>query len=120
MISGLSRYSGHQTFIHYFHNMQQEGCLPDEVTFSCILSACSSMGLVDQGWIHFNSITQKHGLSTTMEHCNHMVDILGRAGFLSDAKDLLVTFPLESNTVGWTLLIQHCRMHGNVAFEGIA
>jgi hypothetical protein len=43
-----------------------------------------------------------------------MVDLLGRAGRLEEAKDFIVNMPILPNSSMWGALLGACRIHGNV------
>ncbi|KAH9291812.1 hypothetical protein KI387_043001, partial [Taxus chinensis] len=43
-----------------------------------------------------------------------MVDLLGRAGHLNEAMDLIENIPLKPSTDVWVTLLGACRLHGNV------
>jgi hypothetical protein len=44
-----------------------------------------------------------------------MVDLLGRAGLLKDASELIETMPMRPDLCVWGALLSSCRMHGNAA-----
>ena len=42
-----------------------------------------------------------------------MVDLLGRAGHLDAAEDLIAQMPVEKANVAWLCLLGACRIHGD-------
>lgn len=96
----------------HFEDMKRAGLKPNDVTFICLLSACSHMGVSDEGISHFTSMRDDHGIIPGLKHYDCMVDILGHAGCLKEAQDLLDTIPFAPNLVGWTSLLSSCRAHG--------
>lgn len=114
MVAGYAWHSDYKMALQYLENMQQEGLVPNNVTFVSLLSACSRVGLVNEAFHHFKTMTKAHGIIPVVDHYNSMVDILGRTGHLVEAEDLLQTTPFQTNTVGWTSLLSHCRTHGDV------
>eukprot|EP00250_Pteridium_aquilinum_P002903 c13149_g1_i1 orf=495-749(-) len=42
-----------------------------------------------------------------------MVDLLGRAGYLADAEQLILTMQYEQNAAIWSCLLGACRLHGD-------
>ncbi|CAN1814089.1 Pentatricopeptide repeat-containing protein At5g66520 [Linum perenne] len=84
------------------------------VTFTAILTACSYAGLIEEGKLLFNSIEEDHILNPTIEHYGCMVDLLGRAGFLTEAKDLIKRMPVKPNAIIWGSLLKACKIHGNL------
>ncbi|CAL4965838.1 unnamed protein product [Urochloa decumbens] len=86
---------------------------PDGVTFIAVLSACSHTGHVAEGRCLFNQMVQEHKISPSMEHYTCMVDLLGRAGLLKDASELIETMPMRPDLCVWGALLNSCRLHGN-------
>lgn len=114
LIAGYAQHCNYVMSVQCFEAMQQTGLKPNGVTFLCLLSACSHLGLVENGCFHFRKMKEEHGLSPTIDHHNSMVDVLGRGGLLMEAEDLLETIPFRSNLVGWTSLLGSCKTHRNV------
>ncbi|KAK8606760.1 hypothetical protein V6N13_052518 [Hibiscus sabdariffa] len=100
--------------LDWFENMQKVGIKPNHVTFTAILTACSYSGLVDEGKSLFESIERVHKLRPRIEHYGCMVDLLGRAGSLEEAKGLIEQMPVKPNAVVWGALLNACRIHKNV------
>jgi hypothetical protein len=44
-----------------------------------------------------------------------MVDLLGRAGLLKDASELIATMPIRPDLCIWGALLNSCRIHGSAA-----
>jgi pentatricopeptide repeat protein len=63
-----------------------EGVQADDITFVCLLSACSHAGLVDEGMCIFASITTVYMVSAKLEHCICIVNLLGCAGHLQETE----------------------------------
>lgn len=43
-----------------------------------------------------------------------MIDLLGRAGHLADAENLIHSMPLERDATVWLCLLAACKIHGDV------
>ncbi|PPD75951.1 hypothetical protein GOBAR_DD27125 [Gossypium barbadense] len=106
--------------IELFNKMLRQGVKPDGVVFVGLLTACSHGGLVEQGRDIFKSMTSVHKISPQIVHYGCMVDLLGRAGFLEEALDLIKLMPMEPNDVIWGSLLAACRMHRNIDMAGYA
>ena len=89
--------------------MQQHGVVPNKVTFVNILSACSHAGLVDEGKYVFDYMTQKNSISPELDHCNCMIDLLGRAGMLDEAEAFISSMSHEPTVLSWMTLLGACR-----------
>ncbi|KAI5656570.1 hypothetical protein M9H77_25363 [Catharanthus roseus] len=112
MISGLSQNGRGMEALELFEEMLVEGTKPDYVTFVNILSACSHMGLVDQGWKYFRMMSQEFGVEPGVDHYACMVDVLGRAGKLSEAKEFIESATIDHGLCLWRILLSACRNYG--------
>ncbi|KAK7273595.1 hypothetical protein RIF29_14651 [Crotalaria pallida] len=97
--------------IETFEDMLKAECKPDHVSYIAVLSGCSHMGLVVEGKHYFDSMTKVFGISPTNEHFACMVDMLGRAGLLDQAKTLIDGMPFKPNATIWGALLGACRVH---------
>lgn len=113
MISGLSQNGRGIEALDLFEEMLLEGVKPDYVTFINILSACSHMGLVDRGWEYFQMMSEKFHIATRVEHYACMVDILGRAGKLHEAKEFIESATIDHGLCLWRILLSASRNHRN-------
>ena len=120
MIGGLAQHGCGQEALLLFERMIAEGVGPDGVTFVATLSACSHVGLVDKGRHQFLAMTQDYGIKPTVEHYTCMVDLLGRAGHLEEAKLFILNMPLEPAGATWGALLGACRTYGNVEMAELA
>ena len=105
MISGCARHGHGDKALKLFKHMKVDGQLPDHVTFVGVLSACSHVGLVDEGFSHFNSMTEVYGLAPKMEHFSCIVDLLARAGELDKIEDFINTMPMKPNVLIWRTIL---------------
>ncbi|XP_020593676.1 pentatricopeptide repeat-containing protein At1g06140, mitochondrial [Phalaenopsis equestris] len=94
-----------------FHEMKLANVLPNSVTFISLLSACSHSGRVREGIEYFKSMSRDYGLTATNEHYSCMVDLLGRAGLIEEAEDLIKNMPVEPAASVWGALLGACRIH---------
>lgn len=114
MISALSQHGQGKQALQVFQQMQQEGELPNQVTFIGILVACSHAGLVDEACCCFASMYQIYGISPTVEHFNCLIDLLGRLGQLDEVIYLIHSMPFPPTTTSWMILLGACRLHLDV------
>ncbi|CAL9129617.1 unnamed protein product [Musa acuminata var. zebrina] len=99
--------------LEMFSQMQRENLKPDELTFSSVLSACSHAGLVEEGWRIFSSMNSDYLVTPQEEHYNCMVDLLGRAGQLEEAYNLVKCSPLRDRASAMCTLLAACKVHKN-------
>ncbi|KAJ0739903.1 putative tetratricopeptide-like helical domain superfamily [Helianthus annuus] len=64
-----------------------------------VMCACSHVGPVNKGREFFCSMRVKYGLKPKVEHYGCLVDLLGRAGRISEAMEVLHTMPMKPNAV---------------------
>lgn len=113
MMTGYSQNGKGRNVIEIFEDMIKVGCRPDHISYMSVLSGCSHSGLVREGQHYFDSMAKDHGIYPTSEHYACMVDLLGRAGSLEKAKNLIDRMPLEPNAAIWGTLLGACRVYGN-------
>ncbi len=90
-----------------------KGVQPNDITFVCLLSACSDAGLVYQGMPCYASMSTDYMISVKLEHYTCMADLY-LAGHLEDAENMINTMPCKPNVALWMALLGTCRIHGNV------
>ncbi|XP_050214674.1 pentatricopeptide repeat-containing protein At1g31430-like [Mercurialis annua] len=103
--------------LELFSQMKQAGVKPDDIAFIGVLSACSHGGLVEEGRELFNSMTTLYQIKPKSEHYGCLVDLLGRAGLLDEAEELIKKIPDGNNATTvqlYSSLLSACRIYGNV------
>lgn len=113
MIGGLAQHGHGKKALELFHKMLDEGVAPNEITLTSVLSACNHAGLVDDAKKYFHSMKGVFGIDRTEEHYACMIDLLGRAGRLEDAMELVNSMPFEENAAVWGALLGASRVHRN-------
>ncbi|KAK6161452.1 hypothetical protein DH2020_004833 [Rehmannia glutinosa] len=119
MIRGLAIHGHGHEALDLFEIMKQEGFVPDDVTILAVMCACSHVGLVDEGRKHFESMSSIYGLEPKLEHYCCLVDLLGRAGLVKEAKERVLTLPMKPNAILWRSLLGAARVHGNLEIDGM-
>ncbi|XP_026439529.1 pentatricopeptide repeat-containing protein At2g29760, chloroplastic-like [Papaver somniferum] len=114
MIAGLAMHGRGREAVDLFLDMKNTKVKANEVTFTNVLCACSHAGLVEEGRIYFKQMLPVYGVTPQTKHYACMVDILGRAGLLEEAMELIEKMPIVSGASVWGALLGACRTHGNV------
>jgi pentatricopeptide repeat protein len=114
MIAGFGNHGFGGKAFELFAKMKTMGVKPDSVTFVGLLTASNHAGLVDEGLVYFNSMEETYGISPEIEHFSCLIDLLGRAGRLNEAKEYMKKFPFGHDTVVLGSLLSACRLHGDV------
>jgi pentatricopeptide repeat protein len=100
--------------VDIFEQMKASGIFPNEISFLGVLCACGHAGFVDKGWAYFHSMSQDYGITPLVYHYTCMVDLLGRAGQISEAEALIQNMPVKPDSVILEALLGACRIHRNM------
>ena len=114
IIAGYGIHGLGKEAISLFKTMESEGLAPDDVTFVCLISACSHSGLVTEGKHWFQAMTRFYRIIPRMEHYICMVDLLGRGGLLDEAWDFIEGMPFKADVRVWGALLGACRVHKDI------
>ncbi|KAL8482365.1 hypothetical protein ACS0TY_027881 [Phlomoides rotata] len=93
---------------------------PDESTFVALLSSCSHAGMVKEGTEIFDTMLEKYEIVPQLDHYACMIDILGRAGHLSEAQNIIMEMPMKPDYVIWSAFLGACRKHGDMNRANLA
>ncbi|KAL7254045.1 hypothetical protein ACSBR1_008400 [Camellia fascicularis] len=113
IVRGLAKHGFATGALKMFQEMLKTGIKPNEVTYIAVLSACSHVGMINEGWKHFNAMYEEHGISPRMEHYACMVDLLGRSGFLEEAIQFINLMPFMADALVWRTLLGACQGYSN-------
>ena len=119
IILGMGIHGRTDEMIVLFDKMVASGIKPDHLTFTAILSACSHAGRVDEGRKYFKSMVEDFNLKPELEQYTCMVDLLGRAGHLNQAYDLIMAMPCTPDDRIWGSLLGSCKSHGDEMLAAI-
>ena len=100
---------GHEA-LNSFARMQREGLSPDDVTFTCILTACGSIGAINEGEESENMIVNRGLLGKNICLGNALINMYSKCGVLVKAHKVLEGLPVR-NVVSWNTLIEGYAEH---------
>ncbi|THU46778.1 hypothetical protein C4D60_Mb09t08470 [Musa balbisiana] len=120
MITGFSKHARPHEAMMLFEKMRQRGLRPNEVSYVSVLSACSHVGLVEEGRGYFDLLSRDAAVRPNVLHYSCMVDVLGRAGRIDEAWELIRSMPFRATASMWGSMLNSCRVHGNVELAKIA
>lgn len=121
MIFGYANHGYCSEAIELFNQMlREEERKPDHLTFTAALTACIHAGIVQYGESLFKMMQDKYAIKPRLEHFACMVDLLGRAGKLDEAYNLIQSMPIEPDLFVWGAFLGACRQHGNMDLAEIA
>ncbi|KAL6519973.1 hypothetical protein OROHE_017116 [Orobanche hederae] len=114
MIVGYAAHGHVSDALDCFRCMREAGIRPNHVTFVGVLSACVHGGMVQQGKYYFNMMTNGYEIKPLLAHYGCMVDLLGRAGLLDEAKMMVEGMPVRANVAIFGCLMGACEKYGDV------
>ncbi|GFP79011.1 pentatricopeptide repeat-containing protein at1g34160 [Phtheirospermum japonicum] len=115
MIMGFAIDGNGPKALQLFHRMAggHAAPKPDGVTYLAALCACNHAGMVDEGTRLFE-LMEKNGVSKNVKHYGSVVDLLGRAGRLNEAHEIIESMPMFPDVVLWQTLLGASKIYGNV------
>lgn len=121
MVVGLASHGRAREAIALFKDMvRRADVAPNHVTFIGVLTACSHAGMVTDGRYYFAQMKDKYGILPSADHYTCMVDLLGRAGLVDEALDLVRSMTVEPHGGVWGALLGACRIHGKTEVAKVA
>ncbi|KAF4377158.1 hypothetical protein G4B88_009150 [Cannabis sativa] len=106
--------------LELFGEMRESGGVqPDAVSYLGALCGCNHGGLVDEGVRLFYSMVE-FGLEPNVKHYGSVVDLMGRAGRLEEAYEIINSMPTSPDVVLWQTLLGASKTYGNVEMAEIA
>ncbi|KAK9076226.1 hypothetical protein SSX86_004559 [Deinandra increscens subsp. villosa] len=111
MISGYSMHGLGNEALVMFKMMSETDVKPDQLTFVGVLSACSNIGLLDEGEAYFASMVNDYSIEPCMEHYTCMVSLFGKLGQLVKAVNIIDQIPSEPSVMVWRTLLGACVIH---------
>jgi pentatricopeptide repeat protein len=111
VINGFAQNGFGEEALNMYKRMQGEGLEPNRVTFLAVLSACTHAGLIVEGRNLFNTMKSRYRIEPEADHYACMVDLLGRAGLLDEAIDLIRSMTLKPHSGVWGALLAASKAH---------
>lgn len=119
IICGYGMHGQGETSVQLFDEMLESGIQPDGAAFVGVLSACSHAGLTYKGLAYFNEM-RNYKLQPGPEHYSCVVDLLGRAGRLNEALELIRSMPIKPDGAVWGALLGACKIYKNIDIAELA
>lgn len=120
MISGFGSHGHEEDALKLLNEMLERGIMPDKLTFLGILYACSQMGNLELCQYYFNCMRSDYGVEPSADHYACMVNLLGLAGHVEEAYDLVKTMSTKPHAGVWGALLDACSTHNHVKVGEIA
>ncbi|KAF8041836.1 hypothetical protein BT93_A0434 [Corymbia citriodora subsp. variegata] len=103
--------------LELYEQMRNLEMKPNEQTFLAVLSACASIGAVEEGFIHFESMQNDYGIKPGIEHYLGVIDVLCQPGHLAEAVEYIEKLAFEPTLEVWEALKNYARIHGDLDLE---
>ncbi|KAK7392878.1 hypothetical protein VNO78_21328 [Psophocarpus tetragonolobus] len=110
IISAYALHGDGNNALLLFEEMKKQGFTPDEITILAVLQACSYSGLWETGLHLFNEIESNYRVMPVIEHFSCVIDLLGRAGNLSKAIDIINKSPFPESILLWRTFVNACKL----------
>ena len=110
----ISKYTqlGHgEEALSCFYRMKREGLSPTIITFTCILKACGSIGLLEKGKEIHDEIRKKGLLRKDIMVGNALIDMYVKCGVLFKAQEVVDELPYR-DVVSWNTIISGYAQQG--------
>ncbi|KAG5622719.1 hypothetical protein H5410_007937 [Solanum commersonii] len=114
MIDGYGTHGFGKEAVELFEEMRKGHVEPNDITFLCVISACSHSGFVEKGHNYFTIMREEYNLEPSMDHYGAMVDLIGRAGRLSEAWNFIDNMPIRPGLNVYGAMLGACKIHKNV------
>jgi len=113
MIKQLTKNGFAEDSIDIFTQFKNMGLKPDGQMFIGVFGACSMLGDISEGMLHFESMSKDYGIVPTMAHYVSLVEMIASIGHLDEALEFIEKMPMEPSVEIWETLMNSCRVHGN-------
>ncbi|KAJ8547941.1 hypothetical protein K7X08_021177 [Anisodus acutangulus] len=100
--------------IELFGEFKKTGMKPDGQMFLGVFHACSVVGDIVEGMLHFESMSKDYGIVLSMEQYVGVVNMLGSTGYLDEAMEFIERMPIERSIEVWETMMNLSRIHGNL------
>ncbi|CAN7016551.1 unnamed protein product [Brassica rapa subsp. trilocularis] len=114
MILGLATHGRADEALGCFDRMvgKEENVKPNSVTFVAVLTACNHRGMVKKGRQYFDMMVRDYAIKPALEHYGCIIDLAARAGYITEAIDMVTSMPMKPDAVIWRSLLDACCKKG--------
>ncbi|KAH7422984.1 hypothetical protein KP509_12G034200 [Ceratopteris richardii] len=120
LLAGYSHLGEGEHIFPLFKQMLEESIKPDPVIFLVVLGACKHRGLINKGLSFYESMSKDYGVSPSVDHSECVVDLLGRAGQIHTAVELICRMQSSSDFLLWDTILAACRYWGSMKYGRLA
>lgn len=110
IISAHTEFGDWEIALLMYHQLQQEGLIPDKCTFFAVLKACSAKLMIEQGRLVHEHIIQC-ALASVEVLAITLIDMYAKGGYLEDARRIFDDSS-NQNVVSWNVMISRYAQAG--------
>ena len=114
LISGFAQLGENSEVFCLLQRMRREGVCPDLITFLNILNVCNYSGLIYEAQMWFETINNDYDFVPALEHFTCIVDMLGHAGQVGKAVNMIEKIPFHPNVVIWHTMLGACQKEAHL------
>ncbi|KAH7440380.1 hypothetical protein KP509_04G104400 [Ceratopteris richardii] len=111
LITGYAKHQKGDDVLSCYREMQVKGLVPDEVTYCCILKACSILCDLNRGQQVYDEVVRKGFLKDNSVLITSIIDMYVKCGELTKAQQVLKDHPTH-NVIAWNALLSGYIQHG--------
>ncbi|CAI9303245.1 unnamed protein product [Lactuca saligna] len=117
MITWLAKNGHGEDALEMFTEFKKVGLKPDNQMFDGVFAACSVVGDMKEGLLHFESMTKNYNLVLSIDDYASVVDMLGSSGYLNEALEFIEKMPMNPNVEIWEIMMNQSRVYGDLELE---
>ncbi|KAK7263685.1 hypothetical protein RJT34_31279 [Clitoria ternatea] len=114
MISSLASNGREMEALYMFEDMKGLGLQPNSITFLAVLTARACAKFVREGLELFRTKWDDLQVVPMMNHCGCLIDLLGRAGYIQEATDIIRNMPFKPDASVLGAFLGAYRIHGAI------
>lgn len=111
MIAGHNQHGCGREAFDVFQRVLEEGLKPDEATFSSVLSACATLGMLVEGK-EVHAYVMRNGFEACVMIGNALVDVYAKCGSIEDAHKVFTKMSTK-DAISWSSMIAAYAQHGH-------
>ncbi|XP_027331074.1 pentatricopeptide repeat-containing protein At5g55740, chloroplastic [Abrus precatorius] len=114
MISAYASHGQAKEALALFKQLEKEGIVPDHITLTSVLSACSHGGLVEEGIKLFKYMVSELRMKPSEEHYGCLIKLLANNGQLDEALRTILTMPIHPDAHILGSLLAACEQNHEI------
>ena len=114
LISALARHGRGEDALRVYDAMAVSQVIPNDVTFLSLLHSCGHVGNVQMGLELLRVMGEAYQIRPRAEHWACVVDMMGRAGLVDEARGLINRLGDNPGPALWQALLGTCAIQGDL------